>query len=84
MQTEDTENQLNLPIENEPALVDVSPQPLIEPMYLGDGAYVKFDGYQLWVFTSDGSRIINQVALDRSVYYALTQYAKRLGFQTFS
>lgn len=61
--------------------VDVSPRPTAEPEYLGDGAYVRFDGYQLWVYTSDGQRVQSEVALDRSVYYALTQYAKRFDFK---
>lgn len=60
--------------------IDVSPKPVVEPAYLGDGCYVRFDGYQLWLFTSDGQHITNEIALERGVYNELIAYAKRLSF----
>lgn len=44
--------------------------------YLGDAVYVSFDGYQLWLRTGDGNN--NRIALEPSVYVALTQYVARL------
>lgn len=62
-------------------VTDVSVKPPVPPVYLGDGCYVEFDGYQLSLFTHDGISVIDRIALDRNVFYALTQYAKRLSFQ---
>lgn len=60
--------------------VDVSAKPPIEPAYLGDGCYVRFDGYQLWVYTHNGIRTLSEVALEPGVYRELAAYAKRVGF----
>jgi len=45
--------------------------------YLGDGVYVSFDGYQIWlrVPREDGDHVI---ALDPYVYKALDQYARSI------
>lgn len=53
--------------------VDVTPKPEIEPSYLGDGVYAKFDGYHIWLWLQSGERI----ALEPDVFFALKQYAKR-------
>lgn len=42
--------------------------------YLGDGVYAGFDGYQIWLWTLEGSRI----AIEPAVYEALTEYTRRL------
>ena len=42
--------------------------------YLGDGVYVDFDGYQIWLSTQQGDLI----ALEPSVYLALIRYVERL------
>ena len=47
-------------------------------VYLGDGVYVTFDGYQIWLKTQRGSRW-EEIALDPAVYKALTDYAKIVG-----
>lgn len=65
---------------NEP--VDVSCKPPAAPAYLGDGCYVEYDGYQLWVYTTDGVSVQSRVALDRTVYFGLTVYAKQLNFMS--
>jgi len=49
------------------------------PDYLGDGLYASFDGYQVWLETSDGVSITNSVALEPSVAAALDNYRRRLG-----
>lgn len=46
--------------------------------YLGDGAYVAFDGYALVLTTEDGVRITNQIVLEPDVYRALQAYVKAL------
>lgn len=43
-------------------------------IYLGDGVYASFDGYQIWLRTLEG----NSIALEPSVYHALIDYAERL------
>lgn len=45
--------------------------------YLGDGVYVGHDGYQIWLWTSDGITVSNTIALDPTVYEALVRYAAR-------
>ena len=46
--------------------------------YLGDGVYVGFDGYQIWLITSDGLGETNRIALDPDTYEALLAYVARL------
>lgn len=45
--------------------------------YLGDGVYVRFDGYQLWLRTprEDGDHVI---ALEPAVWAQLERYVKNL------
>lgn len=43
--------------------------------HLGDGLYARFDGYQIWLFASNGETKTEPVALERSTYLALRQYA---------
>ena len=45
--------------------------------YLGDGVYVKFDGYQFWVETQEGMSI----ALEPPVLTKLIEYAVSKGYQ---
>lgn len=46
--------------------------------YLGDGCYVSFDGYALWLTTEDGISAQNTICLEPEVYHALTDYVARL------
>lgn len=46
--------------------------------YLGDGCYVSFDGYALWLTTEDGIRTTNTVCLEPEVYQALTDFVADL------
>ena len=46
--------------------------------YIGDGAYVEFDGYSLIVTTSDGCRDTNRIALEPEVYASLVEYQKKV------
>lgn len=46
--------------------------------YLGDGVYAGYDGYHIWLITSDGIKRTNQIALDSHVYSALLKYVQDL------
>lgn len=47
--------------------------------HLGDGAYVGHDGYQVWVWASDGVHDSSPVALDRLAIGRLAAYARQKG-----
>lgn len=48
--------------------------------YLGDGVYVRFDGYQIWLRTprENGD---HEIALEPGVYLSLTNFMNRLAEQ---
>ena len=46
--------------------------------YLGDGCYVRFDGFALWLTTEDGIRSTNVICLEPEVYKALTDFVASL------
>ncbi len=46
--------------------------------YLGDGAYVDFDGYALVLTTGNGICETNRIVLEPEVWYALREYVERL------
>jgi hypothetical protein len=45
--------------------------------YLGDGAYVDFDGWTLWVTTENGISETNRIAFEPDVYEALVRYVEK-------
>lgn len=47
--------------------------------YLGDGVYVWFDGYQLWIETMREEGI-HCIALESPVFDALIHYIKTMNF----
>lgn len=47
--------------------------------YLGDAVYAGHDGYQVWIWTSDGENESMAIALERNTLGALASYAQRLG-----
>lgn len=48
-------------------------------MYLGDGAYVKDDGYgQIMLYTHDGVGISNKVYLEQDAMKKLNMFVKEL------
>jgi hypothetical protein len=51
----------------------------VEPYkdYLGDGVYAEFDGYQVWIWTSNGIVNGDKIALEPAVLRALNAFAKR-------
>ena len=46
--------------------------------YLGDGAYVNCDGYYIWIKTSDGISVTNQIALEPEVFNKLVAYQRNI------
>jgi hypothetical protein len=54
--------------------------PGAEKVYLGDGAYAEFGGFQIKVTTEDGVRVTNTVYFNQSTFAELVHYAKRFAF----
>ena len=46
--------------------------------YLGDGAYIEFDGYHIVLTTNNGITTTNTIALEPEVFHALVDYEKKL------
>lgn len=42
--------------------------------YLGDGVYATFDGWQVWIYASNGVRETERIALEPAVLAALLKY----------
>lgn len=49
---------------------------LRKKIYLGDSVYCGNDGYQIWVFTSNGIEVQDAIALDDSVVAHLKTYVE--------
>ena len=43
-------------------------------VYLGDGAYADFDGYQIWLTAENGIEVTDRIALEPKVFKALLAY----------
>lgn len=50
-------------------------------IYLGDGAYAEFSGYDFRVFTSDGISEANAVHLEASALQSLVDFARKQGMK---
>jgi hypothetical protein len=46
--------------------------------YLGDGAYVDYDGFAIILTTENGLQETNRIVLEPEIYIALTQYVEAL------
>lgn len=46
--------------------------------YIGDGVYASFDGYHIWLRTEREMGQWHEIALEPSVFHALTQYRTRI------
>ena len=44
--------------------------------YIGDGVYAYFDGYQIYIYTSDGIEESDVIALEDNTMIALIDYAR--------
>ena len=49
-----------------------------DDVYLGDGLYASFDGYQIELYASNGIQKTNQVYLDPHVLAAFLRYVESL------
>ena len=46
--------------------------------YLGDGVYISFDGYHIWLTTEYGKGVDQKIALEPQVLEAFDKYRERL------
>ena len=46
--------------------------------YLGDGIYLDYDGFTIWLTTEDGINVTNIIALKPQVYQAMIEAVTRL------
>lgn len=46
--------------------------------YLGDGVYVMFDGYSIWLFANDYNDPTDKICLEPSVLEALDRFRERV------
>lgn len=51
---------------------------LTKKQYLGDGVYVGWDGFNVWLFTDNGISVTNQIALEPQVIDTLKGWLERL------
>ena len=47
-------------------------------VYLGDAVYAEYDGYQIWLSTSNGIYDTNRIALEPNVQQKLIDYIDNL------
>ena len=52
-------------------------------IYLGDGAYAVWDGYNINLTTEDGISVTNRIVLEPVVLKALFEFALRTGHYDF-
>ena len=52
--------------------------PKMDKEYVGDGAYVSYDGYSIWLTTEDGYSTTNKVCLEPSVLKTFLEYVQRV------
>jgi hypothetical protein len=50
----------------------------VNKQYLGDGAYVEFDGHRIVLTTEDGVSVTNRIVLEPLVIEALNLYVEKL------
>lgn len=76
------------PEERGVGLSGAAPEPLQSPpaihsrwikYYLGDGAYVHFDGFGLLLTAEDGECVTDRIYLEPHVWYRLEEYVRSLG-----
>jgi hypothetical protein len=56
--------------------LQMNPRQLGDATYLGDGVYVSQDGYHVWLYTDNGIRVSNKIALDARVLEAFDEWRK--------
>lgn len=58
--------------------VNVSPQPPESPVYLGDGLYAEFDGWQVRLWADRGPDGLHEVFLEPEVLVSFLRYVDQL------
>lgn len=48
-----------------------------KPEYVGDGVYAEFDGYHVWIWTSDGVSESPRIALESAVLEQINRFHTR-------
>ena len=48
-----------------------------EKVYLGDGLYASHDGYQFWLRSENGIRVLNEVALEPQVLSSFIRFIEK-------
>ena len=51
---------------------------MVTEMYLGDAVYASFDGYHIWLKTSNGIETTNEIALEPGVLVTLDLFREQL------
>lgn len=51
---------------------------MVTKMYLGDAVYASFDGYHIWLKTSNGYQTTNAIALEPGVLNTFDMFRKQL------
>lgn len=51
--------------------------PINEPIHLGDGVYAKYDGYQIYIWTSDGYAKSEPIAIDSKTAQSLIAFIEQ-------
>lgn len=57
-----------------------SPVPDEPHTYLGDGVYALFDGFQVWIWTSNGITQSPRIAVNEDTMSNLVRFWARCGF----
>jgi hypothetical protein len=52
-----------------------------EADYIGDGVYVIFDGYDIWLHANDPNNPTDRICLEPSVLQGLMRFAARVGMR---
>lgn len=60
-------------------MIDVGVKPPTAEIYLGDGVYARHDGFQIWLWTSDGVHRSSSIALEPNVIVSLAAYIRKCG-----
>ena len=51
--------------------------------YLGDGVYVEFDGYCIWLLANDPDSPSDRICLEPTVFNALIEFVRKAGKAVF-
>lgn len=53
-------------------MIDIKRKRNNEQVHIGDGVYISYDGYQIWLFLQNG----NTIAIEPEVFSYLIKYVK--------